>query len=157
MATTLSGAPVEQYTLGALARTTPERLRTLMAFATAAAGAARYTTFREYRAAAGYTVPAGFELILSRLVLSAGAAGQTWKLVDGTTDVGQNSAAAPTDERDLDEPFGGGNNGLTPTTAAVLQEFSTLLRVPAGRLPALRTAFASSGIIIVAYGVERGV
>jgi len=156
MATTLSQQASEEWTLGLLTAANRSRIIALRANADPVAGAARYSTLRQFRTTAGYQVPTGFEFLISRVIFS-GLAGASWALVDGTNDVGLNSAAAPAGMVRIDDPYAAADNGLICTVSLVVYPLDYYATIPADRFPALVASNASNGVGLTVLGVERAV
>lgn len=115
----------------------------------------RYSTLRQPRAAAGYVVPAGKTLYITKLFFSSSVAATTWVILSGTSDVGTDSLAAPTDPLAEDAP-GTSNSNATPILTAWAQyQADTLLRITAGRYPAIRNFTSSSTLALMAFGHEE--
>jgi hypothetical protein len=106
----------------------------------------------EVGASSGYLVPSGnvFVVVAVDISQDAGAAGANMGMCSATSDVGSNSAAAPTG-RDLTVSL----TQLGFSEAADTRYFRTLfMRIPAGRYLYVNCAFAGGSGSYVIYGYE---
>lgn len=118
------------------------------------AAADRRTTFRRHRTTAGYQVTAGRTLIITRALYFATAANPSMDLVDGTDDLGLNSAGTHAGEVLNDAPGGGGGGPLRSEVAQRLYDVPYYVEVPAGRFFSLRLIATAAIVVITVFGVE---
>lgn len=135
-----------------VARRTPIMLQTIVV-GNAIAG--RWSTMRRFRTTAGYQVTAGTTLIITRILFSWNGALSFFWFVDGTSDIGLNSAAAPAGAILNDDPIGAGSNGLRTEVANRIYDLSYYLEVPAGRYLSIGVDLQAINLGLIAFGHEE--
>lgn len=110
---------------------------TLVAAVTSNLGNDRWTTFRKQFETAGYAVTAGKTLYLTHLTLSATIGASYFRLIYGDTDVGSNSASAPTNYKSFMAGLGQDHLPWQPAAAESTYTFNVLITIPAGKYLAI--------------------
>lgn len=114
----------------------------------------RYTTLRRRGLAAGYQVTAGRTLILTRIRYRTTVSGTELEIGSGTTDVGDDSVAAPGGVLSLNS-FGDGTSGVEVTAGGTtIVTADVYYEIAAARFPFIRNLTASSAAMCEFDGVE---
>jgi hypothetical protein len=149
-----AGGATEVYTHGLYQRTTLGTPIALFSETLGNVAALRYSSFRLLGAAAGYQVPAGKTLIVTRVLFLSDAAAVNFCLGYSDSDRGFANAADGANPVNLDAAAGSVNSVLLPITAALLYDIPVLYQFPAAKFPRLAMQAIVTTLRIQLYGHE---